>query len=237
MQKKLCFALSLTVLCYWTEASPAKLGTLEFDKLDTDLDNLKYEVEEEDLDDFSKLLDEEDQTKSENDKAKEKVKTSAFKKKNTTNKGSKTKYDLEDLKKFFKTLGVKDQGKYYDDNLYAAIKALVGEAVGVKGTEDRKYKKGTKTRGFHRVQHKDEYKKDKEFYEDDETTGEINKVGGKALGYEVGGGIGFNKGHYNHKRLKGVYGKEGFLDKGYLDKNYNKFSDDQGFEGTYSNDS
>lgn len=236
MQKKICFALSLTVIFCLTEASPVKLDTLEFDKLDKDLDDLKYEVEEEDLDDFSKLLDDADQTKSLKSE-KGKVKTSGFKKKNTSSKGSKGKHDIEDLKKFFKTVRGKDQGEYKDDDVYATIKALAAEAVGVKGTEERKYKKGMKTRGFHRVHHKDEYKKDKEFYEDDETTGAVKKIGGKAVGFKIGGGVGFKKGHYNHDYRKGIYGKEGFQDRGHSNKKYSGFSDDQGFEGSFNNES
>ncbi|CAG9793388.1 unnamed protein product [Diatraea saccharalis] len=239
MQKKLCFVLSLTILRYWTEASPVNLGTLEFDRLDTDLDDLKYEVEEENYDDFSKFLDEPDAAKSnsnlKNDKSKAKLKGSGFKKNATSSKGLKSNHNIQDLKKLFQIIGVKDQGSFNDDEIYAAVEGLIGEAVGAKGKEERKYKKGTKTKGFHRVHHKDEYKKDKEFYEDDETTGSIQKVGGKAVGYKIGGGVGFDKGHFHHDRQKGIFGKQGYLDKGFTNRDYSGYTDDQGFEGSYDN--
>ncbi|CAH0402409.1 unnamed protein product [Chilo suppressalis] len=237
MHKKLCFILSLTVLRYWTEASPVNLGTLEFDRLDTDLDDLKYEVEEEDLDDLTKYLDDRAEINGNEDKSKTKLKASGFRKNDKTNKGLKSKHNILDLKKLFQIIGAKDQGSFSDDEIFAAAEGLAAEAVGAKGKEERKFKKGTKTRGFHRVHHKDEYKKDKEFYEDDETTGSIKKVGGKAVGYKIGGGIGFDKGHFHHDRQKGIFGKQGYLDKGFINKEYSDFSDDQGYEGSYNSDS
>ncbi|XP_059051872.1 uncharacterized protein LOC131846554 [Achroia grisella] len=237
MHKNLCIALSLTVCCYWAESSPVNLGTLEFDNLDTDLSNLKYEVEEEDLDDFSKLLDEADDSKSVNDKSNTNVKTNGFKKKNTASKGVKAKHNVQDLKKFYKATRAHDDGDYDDDDVYAIAQALAGTAIGIKGNETRKYRKGTKTRGFHRVHHKDEYKKDKEFYEDDETNGAIKKVDAKARGYKIGAGAGFHKGHFHHDRRKGLYGKEGYADKGFFDKEFRGFSDSEGFDGSFNNES
>ncbi|XP_049884537.1 uncharacterized protein LOC126379763 [Pectinophora gossypiella] len=235
--QKWWLVLSLTLVCYWAESSPVGLGTLEFDNLDTDLDSLSYEVEEEDLDDFSKLLDEEAAAKEAKANEQNKsVKTSGFKKKNTANKGLKSKHNIQDLKKFYKSAGVHDQGAYDDDDVYAAVEGVAAQAVGIKGNEDRTYRKGTKTRGFHRVHHKDEYKKDKAFYEDDETKGTIKKVGAKGLGYKIGAGAGFNKGHFHHNRQKGIYGKQGFLDKKLLDKEFKGYSDAQGFDGSFSSD-
>ncbi|KOB73699.1 Uncharacterized protein OBRU01_10274 [Operophtera brumata] len=231
--QNLCLLITLAV--YLTvEAAPAGLGSLEFDKLDTDLADLKYEVEEEDLDDFSKLLDEADKT-SGGIQVKTDVDTSGYKTKTASNKGSKSKHNIEDLKKFYKTAGVQDRGAYDDDEVYAQAEGYTGTAVGVKGNEDRKYRKGSKTRGFHRVHHKDEYKKDKVFYEDDETSGVINKVGAKGLGYKLKAGAGFNKGHFHHDRQKGVFGKRGYSDKGFSDKEFSDYADSQGFDGTFSN--
>lgn len=239
MQKKICFVLTLTV-AYLAESSPVNLGTLEFDNLDADISELGYEVDEEDLDDYSKLLDNADdasKTKSAKDSAKTDVKTSGYKKKNTENNGVKSKHNIGDLKKFFKAAGVHDQGSYDDADVYALAQGLAAAAVGTDGKESRTYKKGTKTRGFHRVHHKDEYKKDQEFYEDDETKGTINKVGAKAIGFKIGAGAGFDKGHFHHDRQKGIYGKQGYSDKGFLDKQFSGFSDSQGFDGSFANES
>lgn len=242
MRKKICFVLTLTVV-YLAESSPVNLGTLEFDNLDTDLSQLGYEVEEEDLDDYSKLLDEAGTSKSGSANNKDKtnsktnVKTSGFKKKNTENKGVKSAHNIGDLKKFFKVAGVHDQGSYDDADIYALAEGIAAAAVGTDGKESRTYKKGTKTRGFHRVHHKDEYKKDQEFYEDDETKGTVNKVGAKGLGVKIGAGAGFDKGHFHHDHQKGVYGKQGYSDKGFLDAVISGFSDSQGFDGSFKNNS
>ncbi|XP_072933201.1 uncharacterized protein [Epargyreus clarus] len=239
MQKKLCFVLSLTLACYWAESKPVRVGTLEYDKLDTDIDDLKYEVEEEDLDDFSKLLEEADKTSKSDKSAKsEKLNTSVdatgSKKKNTDNKGVSIKTNIDDLKKFFKVFGGHDQGNYNDNDVYGLYKKAAGKAVGVTGKEDREYKKGTKTRGFHKVHHKDEYKKEKEFFEDDVTSGVIKKVGAKGTGFKVAGGVGFNKGHFHHDHTKGLYGKEGFSDNENIDKELKGYSDSQGFDSYFT---
>lgn len=233
MQKKLLFVLSL--ITHWCDSVPAGLGSLKYDKLDTDLSDLKYEVEEEDLDAYSKILDEGKTNSKENDDSKTKFNTSGFKKKNTENIGVQAKYDVGDLKKFFKAAGVYDEGVFNDDAIYAIAKGIAEAVLGTSGNETRKYKKGTKSRGFHRVQHKDEYKKDKLFYEDEETKGEVKKVGGKILGLKIGAGAGFDKAHFHHDRQKGIFGKEGYLDEGFLDKQFKGFSDSQGFDDSFSN--
>ncbi|XP_063381144.1 uncharacterized protein LOC134667617 [Cydia fagiglandana] len=220
----------ILVFCF-ADSSPVSVGTLQFDNLDTDLDDLKYEVEEEDLDDYSKLLDEAE------DEKKTKAKTTGYEKSNKASKGLKGKKTVTDLKKFFKGLGAEDEGYYDDVAAYALAEAAAAKAVGVKGKEDRTYRKGTKTRGFHRVHHKDEYKKDKVFYEDDETKGSINKVGAKGSGYSLSGGAGFNKGHIHHKLKKGVYGKQGYSDKGTFEKEFEGYGDSEGFDTKYSSDS
>lgn len=240
MQKKFCFVLSITLVNYWAESSPAGLGTLEFDKLDTDIADLSYEVEEEDLDDIGKLLDYTDESYEDNsakDKTKTSVKTSGFKKKNKANKGLKTKHDIQDLKKLFKTAGVHDQGSFDDDEAYAIAEGAAEQAVGIKGNEDRTYRKGTKTRGFHREHHKDEYKKDKVFYEDDETKGTIKKIGAKGVGFRIGAGAEFDTGHFHHDRQKRLHGKQGYADKGFSEKQFKGYSNSQGFDGIFSTDS
>lgn len=240
MQKKLCFIFSLTLVCFLADSSPVGLDTLEFDNLDSDIDQVAYEVEEEDLDDFAKLLDDADETTKSsgvNNNAKTTVKTLGFKRKNTNNKGSNNKHNIQNFKKFYKSAGLHDQGAYDDDDVYAVVEGVAAKAVGVKGSEDRNYKKGTKTRGFHRVHHKDEYKKDKVFYEDDETKGTLKKVGAKGLGFRIGGGAGFNKGHHHHDHLKGIYGRERFANKGFANNNFRDYSDSQGFDGSFNSDS
>ncbi|XP_041983214.1 uncharacterized protein LOC121736192 [Aricia agestis] len=201
----------LPILFLCAESLPIDLDS------DSDLGDLSYSVEEEDLDDYYS-----------DDEANKKEKASGFKKKSTNKKGTETSYDYEDLKNYLKSVASHDAGTKNNGDVFGFIQGLITNGVGIKGNETRKYRKGTKTRGFHRVHHKDEYKKDKEIYEDDETSGVIKKVGAKGLGIKVGGGAAFDRGFYHHDRHKGLYGKERFSGAGNDKKQYSGYNDSQG---------
>lgn len=237
MAKKWCLALLFTFV-YWVDSLPVGLGTLKFDNLDTDLDDLIYEVEE-DLDDYSYLPDyaEETTKNSAKDKTKTSIKASGNKKQKTANTIYQKNHDIGDLKKFYKGLGAHNQGTYNNDEVYAVAKGATAKKIGIKGNEDRTYSKGSKTRGFHRIHHKDEYKKDKIFYENDETKGTISKIGGKDLEFKIGAGAGFNKGHFYNDRQQGAFGKQGYFDNGFRNKKLKKYSDLQDFDGSFTIDS
>lgn len=228
MQSKLGLVISLSLFCLWVESRPA-----EFEELDADLSGLSYEVEEEDIEDFAKALDGSDDVSEMESTSK----TSGFRKNQSASKGVKGKKNSANENKVYKVRHGPDRGSYDDDDVYGDVEGIVGQAVSVTGNEDRKYRKGKKTRGFHRVHHKDEYKKDKVYYEDDETKGLIKKVGAKGHGYKISGGAGFNKGHFDHDRKKGLYGKRGYTDKGLVDKEVKAYSNSQGFDKVFSNSS
>lgn len=238
MQKKLVFALSLTSILCCAESLPAGLGSLEFDNLDTDISELKYEDQSGTLDDFFKPSGKEKEKEDEKNSkdSKNKFDISGFKKIRSDEKEVKAKFDIEKLKKFLKQAGLHDIGSYDDGAIYAIAKGLKKSGVGITGNEERKYKKGTKTKGSHKISHKDEYNKEKEFYEEDETSGVIKKVGAKGIGFNVGAGAGIKKGYFHHDREKGLFGKEGFSDKGKLKKEYEGFSDSEGFDSYFKSD-
>lgn len=234
MQKNLFFVLSLTSILCCTGSSPVNLGSLEYDNLDTDLSKLKYEPNDGDLEDFFKTSNKKSSSEQNNsEKEKNKTSVSGFKKKNTDEEGLKVKYDLEGLKKFLKQIGLHDAGSYDDGAIYGIAKGLAAKGVGVTGNEERKYKKGIKSKGFHKISHKDEYNKDNEFYVEDETSGVIKKIGAKGIGFELGGGAGIKKGYFHHDHDKGLFGKEGVSDKAALSKEYEGYSDSQGFDGYF----
>ncbi|CAH2232905.1 jg1224 [Pararge aegeria aegeria] len=235
MQKKLFFVLPLTSIFCWADSLPVDLGSLEFDNLDTDISNLKYEVQNGDLDDFFKPSEKENEKKSQ-DSPKSRDNASEFKKKSSDSKGVKVKFDIENLKKFLKQAGLHDIGSYDDGAIYAIAKGLSKSGVGITGNEDRKYRKGTKTKGFHKISHKDEYNKEKEFYEEDETSGVIKKKGAKGVGFNIGAGAGIKQGYFHHDREKGLFGKEGFSNKGKSKKEDEGFSDSQGFDAYFNSE-
>lgn len=234
MQKKLFFILSLTLILRWVKSLPLDLGSLEYDNLETDLSNLKYESSGRDLNDFFKSTNE-NVANDRSDKNKSKVKTdiSGFRNKNSDSTGLNLKYNIEDLKKFLKQVGLHDVGSYDDGAIYGIVKGLAAKGVDVTGNEERKYKKGTKSKGFHNISHKDEYNRNNEFYEEDETSGVIKKVGAKGLGFETRAGAGLKKGYFHHDLDKGLFGKQGASDKGTLNKELEKFADSQGFDAYF----
>lgn len=224
MQKKLIIILTLTLISISIHASPTKLA----------FDSASYDVEEEDLDDFGKLIDFADfESKNDNDKAK--VNTSGFKKKKTANKGLQGKYNVKDLKKFYKLAGAHDQRDFNDDDIYGEKEALAAAALGLSVNQRNKFRKGSKTRGFHRVHHKDEYKKDKEFYEDSEKSGDVKRFGGGVIGFIDDAGVKYHKGHHHDDKQKGIYGKQGYLGEGSFDKEYKGYIDTSGFDGSFNN--
>lgn len=235
MELKLAVALSLAVLSILIDASPVNLI---YEDLDSDFNyDDEFGVEEEDLDDFGKILDAADDISKNaaDSKAKTNVKTSGFKKKKTGNKGVQSKHDIEDLKKFYKLAGAHDRGLNIDDDVFAKVGAVAAGVVGESANESKKYRKGSKTRGFHRVHHKDEYKKDQEFYEDDNRSGEVKKFGGAGIGAYGKAGVGRHREHFHHDREKGIFGKQGFLDKGTASKEFKGYSDFTGLDGSFSN--
>lgn len=225
MQRKLCLVLSLTITWICVDSNSG------YDSLDDDiLADIDLELEEEDLDEIGKLLDAETSTKP------AKLTAKGFRKQTSTTKGLNGKHNLKDLRKIYKLGARHNQGSYNDKGLYANANGVIGKAVAVTGNEDRKYRKGTKSRGFHRVHHKDEYKKDKVIYEDDETSGKIKKVGAKGFGFKIGAGAGLNQGRYHNDRSKSALAKRGYLDQGSFDKEANEYENSNGFDGAFNSE-
>lgn len=239
MQKKImCFVLTLTV-AHLAESWPR--DTKDFDNLNMEYSDRALDDEEQPTNFFSKLLTVGEVVNKpiliKIDKAKVvSAKINGSKKKTNEKKGEKTKYRAGDVSSFYKVGDLNDRGVYDDSDVYALASAIAATAGTVKANENRTYKKGNKTRGFHRVHHKDEYKKEQEFYEDDETKGSINKNAIAGAGKALEAKARLNKGAFNRDYHKGIYGKEGFLDNGFSDKESLSFDDSQGLDTSFSNE-
>ncbi|CAH0678071.1 unnamed protein product [Spodoptera exigua] len=238
MQKKImCLVLTLTVARF-AESWPRKPEVLE--NLNADYSAQGFDDEDEATNPFSKLLRIGEVIKKpivfEEDGKDVNLKIIGSKKKNSERKNEKTKYRSGDTKSFYKTGGSREHGAYDDLDINALANAIAATAAVIKANENRTYRRGNKTRGFHRVHHKDEYKKDQEFYEDDETKGSINKnaLNGAGKSLEVKGTL--NKGTFNHDQNKGLYGKEGFLENGFTDTQFVGFDDSLGLDASFSNE-
>ncbi|KAL3266420.1 hypothetical protein HHI36_010596 [Cryptolaemus montrouzieri] len=114
-------------------------------------------------------------------------------------------------------------------------------AKGVKGgsfSESSGHKKGSKTTGYHKVYHKDEYKKDHSFYDESNTSGHHNKYesGNSQFGKESGASEA--DGHSNSAHEKSDYGAKGYRDEGkYLkeDKGHQNVNGDSAFRENNEN--
>ncbi|KAJ8709335.1 hypothetical protein PYW07_009161 [Mythimna separata] len=235
----LCLVLTLTLVCF-AESSPTNVGTLEFDNLEVDYPDLGYEQDENWGAIFSKLLGGTTKKplkypKVSEDSETTSAKTSGTKQTKKTNKGVQTSLKSGDLSSFFKEIAGRDKGAYDDADEAARADATAATAAVTKGKATRTFARGNKTTGFHRVYHKDEYKKDQDFYEFDETKGTVNGAGGKITGTKASAGAGYKKGSFDHKREKDIHGKEGSLDTGFLDKQFSEFEDNEDLDGEFSN--
>ena len=220
MQKKiLVLVLTLTIV-YFAESSPINVGTLEFDNLDVDYPDLGYERDEPSWGTtlFVKLFDQVTGKPAKDAKASK----DSVKKNNVTKRVHGT-HSRGDINSFFKNADAFDHGEYDDSEEYAKAAATTVAAAVTKGKETRTYTRGKKTTGFHRVHHKDEYKKDQEFYENDVTNGTINKAAAKAVATTASAGASTKKGSFKHDRHKGIQVKQGNVDHGFLDKQFNEY--------------
>ncbi|CAH2054179.1 unnamed protein product, partial [Iphiclides podalirius] len=233
MEKKLLFAMTLTLAWRWGETASKGLDY----QSDLDSDFAPYTLDEYDFDDFPELRDDDQKGSTHHgdtsDSLPSKVNTTGYERKKTASKDLKSQHSIGDLKKFFKSRGLHDEGDYSDDDAHEISEGLASKAVKVTGNEERKYRKGTKTRGFHSIQHKDEYKKDKEIYGDDETSGFIKKTGNKRIGLAVDTGLGHSQRSFHNDHSKAVQGKQGFYDKGRSRKQNRAYSDYRGFNSYF----
>ncbi|EFA02620.1 protein argonaute-2-like [Tribolium castaneum] len=148
-------------------------------------------------------------------------------------KGAQGKHDNQGHKEHYSKEGGHkaahhDSGSHYNQKQEAA-KGSEGSSFG----QSSSHKKGSKTTGFHRVHHKDEYKKDHTFYDESDASGHFNKHGdfdshhaAKKGGFEKGG-------HEDGAYQAGEQGVKGFVDNGkYVGQN-SGFKGEQGKEGHY----
>lgn len=233
MEKKLFFALTLTLAYQWGETASKGLDGSQ-PELDT---NLEYAIDDRYFDDFSKLLDDNrEENSNENnsyDNIKAKVNSSGYKRKKSNNDNHVSEHSVGNFKKLFNSDSLHDKEDCIDDDAHENTEGNASKDVKVTGDEVRKYRKGTKTRGFHHVQHKDEYKKDKEIYEDDETSGVIKKKGAKEFGLVIDAGMGHSQRNYHKDHKKALRGKQGFYDTGRSSKQNKAYSDSKGFNSYF----
>ncbi|XP_066150312.1 uncharacterized protein [Euwallacea fornicatus] len=108
-----------------------------------------------------------------------------------------------------KKLSHKQDGKYYADK--------TGMAHGEQGynyADKGSYAKGHDTKGHHNVRKIDEYKKDREFFDEDRDASLREKLGEFLVGRAFRNGDVNQKGHAKNAFFEGKYGLKGNAEKG-----------------------
>ncbi|KAL0128972.1 hypothetical protein PUN28_003983 [Cardiocondyla obscurior] len=100
------------------------------------------------------------------------------------------------------------------------------------------HKKGQKTKGFHKIYHKDEYKKHTDFYDESHKEGYFDKHSVADEHHNAAEGSFERGGHHESEFDDENSGKQKFYDKGYnqnRDKGYNKEKGDDSSHNNYEN--
>lgn len=130
-----------------------------------------------------------------------------------------------------------EKGAYHD----------VADAYGKHHSSGKSYKggdhghkkhfsKGEDVTGYHKVFHKDEFKKDHDFYDIADKSGHFNKHGYEKAQHEAEAGAHKKEGHHDSALDKGEFGKEGFVASGNIDDVDHGHSAEEGGESHYSNE-
>ncbi|XP_050503789.1 uncharacterized protein LOC114340365 [Diabrotica virgifera virgifera] len=169
-------------------------------------------------------------------------------------KGLKGRHQNDQRKGFYDVLGGDKRGHQEQEGHYSTKHHSAKGNKGGSFSEESSHDKGSKTTGYHKVYHKDEYKKDKSFYDKQDKKGHFNRYGnfnakaGSDAGIVINGksvDAGFRQGEFG---AKGLSEKGRFLDEasGYRGANgdashyrndaayANKAGKSRGSEGGYS---
>ncbi|KAL0868311.1 hypothetical protein ABMA27_007837 [Loxostege sticticalis] len=98
------------------------------------------------------------------------------------------------------------------------------------------FSKGEDVTGYHKVFHKDEFKKDHDFYDVADNSGHFNKHGYEKEHHGSEEGAHKEGGQHDSGFDKGEFGKEGYHAKGHVDDADANHSAEEGVESHYSNE-
>lgn len=116
------------------------------------------------------------------------------------------------------------QGKHYNSG-----KVYKGGNHG----HNKHFSKGEDVTGYHKVFHKDEFKKDHDFYDVADNSGHFKKHGYEKENHGSSKGAHRKGGHHKAAYDKGDFGKAGFHAKVHTDKNDNSHFAEEGNESHY----
>ncbi|KAF2899620.1 hypothetical protein ILUMI_06556 [Ignelater luminosus] len=148
---------------------------------------------------------------------------SGYKSNEEYEKGSKGKHDKEAHKGYYSKKGGDKEGHHESSEHYGSKNEAAKGSKGESFSESSGHKKGSKTTGYHKVYHKDEYKKDHSFYDESDKRGHHDKYGNADSHHSSENGAFEKGGHSAAGFHENEQGKKGAFDKGYYDVNDSKF--------------
>lgn len=151
--------------------------------------------------------------------------------------GSQGKHEKEEDKGFYDKKGGNKEGYHESSGHYGSKQEAAKGSKGESFSESSGHKKGSKTTGYHKVYHKDEYKKDHSFYDESDKRGHYDKHGNAQSEHSNENGAFAKGGHSAAGFQEDKQGKEGAYDKGHYDKNDSKFLAEEGKNAYHENHS
>ncbi|XP_045480424.1 uncharacterized protein LOC123684937 [Harmonia axyridis] len=124
-----------------------------------------------------------------------------------------------------------EENSGYNSQASESAKGIRGGSSG----DSSRHRKGSKTTGFHKVYHKDEYKKDHSFYDEKDSSGHHDKYDSHDSKYAKGSGEFENGKKSKAGHREADYASKGYHDQGrYLDENDGR-SKEQGNSAHFDN--
>ncbi|XP_063927798.1 RNA-binding protein EWS-like [Zophobas morio] len=150
-------------------------------------------------------------------------------------KGAQGQHDSKGHKEFYNEQGG-NKANHHDQAAHYGQKEEASKgSQGSHFSQSKSHKKGSKTKGYHRVHHKDEFKKDHSFYDESDASGQFSKHGDYDANHASHKG-GFEKGgHEDGAYQQGEQGVKGFVDKGHFNGQNSGFKGEEGKEAFYKN--
>ncbi|KOC69589.1 hypothetical protein WH47_05532 [Habropoda laboriosa] len=150
-------------------------------------------------------------------------------------KGERGSKDDEHQEGYYKNKGGHKKGHVDEAEEHGSHEEEEGGKDGSNYGHLSHHKKGHKTNGFHNVYHKDEYKKESDFYDDDHKKGHFDEYEEFDKGYKSVEG-GFKKGgHHSSDHDDQDSGRKGYYDKGHRDSQDQGHKNEEGENSYYSN--
>ncbi|KAF5296253.1 hypothetical protein FQA39_LY12590 [Lamprigera yunnana] len=162
---------------------------------------------------------------------------SAYKNVEEFDKGLKSKHDSESHQGYYNTKGGDKDGHYESSTYFTKDNEADKGSKGGSYSESSGHKKGSKTTGYHKVYNKDEYKKDRSFYDESDRRGNFNKYASSDSNHERKEGDFEKGGRSNYGFNEANQGENGSYDKGHYNANNREFSDQQGKDEYQENNS